>query len=128
MISISNLDRTVEFGYWLHGTYSRDIIKSNVKVIDLFGETSNPLPFNLMYRRHLFSSFDIDSLQFSYYQSKELISEERISFLPVRVYVDSILDCSDNKRSYKDYIEYIKNERIEKLLSYDIISRRTFLY
>jgi hypothetical protein len=99
---ISNLDYvTREFGIWLRNDTDTQghIIERIYKVIDLFGETLSPLPFNLVYRRHLFSSFDMKSLQFSYYQSQELISEDRLSFLPVRVTVDSILDCSDKKRS-----------------------------
>ena len=58
----------------------------------------------------------------------EEVDEERLTYLELRVYKKDILDESDTDSSTINDLQFIQNNPVSLLMSYNILNRTTFLY
>lgn len=54
--------------------------------------------------------------------------EEILTYIALRNYCSEILDCFDYDSSTVDDIDFIQNNSLPLLMSYNILNRTTFLY
>lgn len=95
---------------------------------NLFGNSRYTVPHYLMFRKSMFSSYDLKTQQISYYRRMEKVDEERLTYLELRVYKSDILDQSDTDSSTINDLHFIQNNPVSLLMSYNILNRTTFLY
>ena len=58
----------------------------------------------------------------------EEVDEERLTYLELRVYNKDILDESNVESNTIDDLQFIQNNPVSLLMSYNILNRTTFLY